>query len=200
MLNIKGDRAKSNGRSSQRGFGLGWLVQPILTELAKAALDDYVKDFFKDCIKDAEGLAKKPFAQNSVREALKSFIVLFEQELKQSQLDKKQIQQYLQPLNQFLKQPRCQASFGNSVSRQLSILDTAILAQSLANFALQHPVRRNLPTLTRIVPANFFQERPVASLPDAFSWEQVAEKYLASVKLIIQQNAELREILNDSNI
>ena len=34
---------------------LGWLlVSPILTELGKAALDDYVKDFFKDCIKDVE--------------------------------------------------------------------------------------------------------------------------------------------------
>ena len=54
---------------------LGWLlVQPILTELAKAALDDYVKDFFKDWIKDVEGLAKKPFAKDAVRDALKSFI------------------------------------------------------------------------------------------------------------------------------
>ena len=75
---------------------LGWLlVQPILTKLAKAALDDYVKDFFKDCITDVEELAK-PSAQNAVRDALRSFIILFEQELERSQLDKKQIQQYLQ--------------------------------------------------------------------------------------------------------
>ncbi len=44
--------------------------------------------------------------------------------------------------------------------------------------------------------ANLFQGKPVSSLPDTFSWEQVAEKYLKSVKLIIQQNAELRQILN----
>jgi hypothetical protein len=49
---------------------LGWfLVPPILTELGKAALDDYVKDFFKDWIKDVEGLAKKPFAKDAVRDA-----------------------------------------------------------------------------------------------------------------------------------
>ena len=84
--------------------GLVWLlVSPILTELGKAALDDYVKDFFKGCIKDVEGLAKKPFAQNAVRDALKSFIILFEQELGRSYLDKKQSQQYLQPLKQFIK-------------------------------------------------------------------------------------------------
>jgi hypothetical protein len=39
---------------------LGWLlVGPILQELAKAALDDYVKDFFKGFIKDLEGLVLK---------------------------------------------------------------------------------------------------------------------------------------------
>jgi hypothetical protein len=55
--------------------GLVWLLaSPIVAELAKAALDDYVKDFFKGCIKDVEGLAKKPFAQNAVRDALKSFL------------------------------------------------------------------------------------------------------------------------------
>src|SRR4028119_857475 len=161
---------------------LGWLlVGPILQELAKAALDDYVKDFFKGCIKDVEGLAKKPFAQNAVRDALKSFIILFEQELERSQLDKKQIQQYLQPLKQFIKQPPVGQVLGSAFQANCRVLDTAILAQSWQSLTLQHPVRQNLPTLTRIVPYNFFNERPVASLPDSFSWERVAEKYLASV-------------------
>jgi len=176
---------------------LGWLlVQPILTELAKAALDDYVKDFFKDCIKDVEGIAKKPFAQNAVREAIKYFIQCFEQELQRSHLDKKQIQQYLQPLHQFLKQPDVRQVLGTAFQGNCKYLDTGILAQHWQNLRLQHPVRQNLPTFTRIVPANFLQGKVVSSLPDTFSWEQVAEKYLKSVKLIIQQNAELRQILN----
>ncbi|MEG4502665.1 HEAT repeat domain-containing protein [Microcoleus sp. F6_B4] len=180
---------------------LGWLlVQPILTELAKAALDDYVKDFFKSCIKDVEGLAKKPFAQNAVRDALKSFIILFEQELERSQLDKKQIQQYLQSLKQFIKQPPVRQVLGSAFQRNCLVLDTAILDQSWQTLTLQHPLRRNLPTLTRIVPSNFFNERPVALLPDAFSWERVAENYMASVKSIREQNAELREILNAQNL
>ncbi|MEG3988768.1 HEAT repeat domain-containing protein, partial [Microcoleus sp. S28C3] len=180
---------------------LGWLlVQPILTELAKAALDDYVKDFFKGCIKDVEGLAKKSFAKNAVRDALKSFIILFEQELEQSGLDKKQIKQYLEPLKQFIKQPPVRQVLGSAFQGNCRVLNTAILAQSWQILTLQHPVRRNLPTLTRIVPSNFFNERPVASLPDAFKWEGVAEKYLESVKLIRQQNAELREILNAQNL
>ncbi|MEG4289034.1 HEAT repeat domain-containing protein [Microcoleus sp. C2C3] len=181
--------------------GLGWLlVQPILTELAKAALDDYVKDFFKDCIKDVEGIAKKPFAQNAVRDALKSFIILFEQELERSQLDKKQIQQYLQPLKQFIKQPPVRQVLGSPFQANCRVLDTAILYQSWQTLTLQRWVGRKLPTLTRILPSNFFNERPVASLPDAFSWERVAENYLASVKSIIQQNAKLREILNAQNL
>jgi predicted NACHT family NTPase len=176
---------------------LGWLlVGPILQELAKAALDDYVKDFFKDCIKDVEGIAKKPFAQNAVREAIKYFTQCFEQELQRSQLDKKQIQQYLQPLHQFLQQPDVRQVLGTAFKGNCKYLDTGILAQHWQNLRLQHPVRQNLPTFTRIVPANLFQGKQVSSLPDTFSWEQVAEKYLKSVKLIIQQNAELRQIFN----
>ena len=176
---------------------LGWvLVSPILTKFGKAVLEDYLKDFFKGCIKDVEGLAKKPFAQNAVRDALKSFIILFEQELERSHLNKKQIQQYLQPLHQFLEQPDVRQVLGTAFQGNCKYLDTGILAQHWQNLRLQHPVRQNLPTFTRIVPANFLQEQPVSLLPDTFSWEQVAEKYLKSVKLIIQQNAELRQIFN----
>ena len=181
--------------------GLVWLlVDPILTELGKATLEDYVKDFLKDCIKDVEGLAKKPFAKDAVRDALKSFIILFEQELERSHLDKKQIQQYLQPLKQFIKQPPVRQVLGSALQANCRVLDTAILAQSWQTLTLQHPVRRNLPTLTRIVPSHLLKEQPTASLPDAFNWERVAKKYLASVKLIIQQNAELREILKSQNL
>src|SRR4028118_1646232 len=179
------------------GLGLGWLlVGPIVQELAKAALDDYVKDFFKGFIKDVEGIAKKPFAQNAVRDAIKYFTQCFEQELQRSHLDKKQIQQYLQPLHQFLKQPDVRQVLGTAFQGNCKYLNTGILAQHWQNLRLQHPVRQNLPTFTRIVPANFLQGKVVSSLPDTFSWEKVAEKYLKSVKLIIQQNAELRQIFN----
>jgi len=181
--------------------GLGWLlVGPILQELAKAALDDYVKDFFKGCIKDVEGLAKKPFAQNAVLGALTDFLISFEQELERSGLDKKQIGQYLQPLKQFVKQPPVPQVLGTVFQRNCRVLNTDILAESWQTLTLQHPLRRNLPTLTRIVPSNLLKDRPTPSLPPAFSWERVAEKYLASVKVIIQQNAELREILNAQNL
>ena len=179
--------------------GLGLLVVAMVQELTKAALEDYVKDFFKGFIKDVEGLAKKPFAQNAVREAIKYFTQCFEQELQRAHLDKKQIQQYLQPLRQFLKQPDVRQVLGTAFQDTRKYLDTGILAQHWQNLRLQHPVRQNLPTFTRIVPANIFQGKPVSPLPDTFSWEQVAEKYLKSVKLIIQQNAELRQIL-DTNL
>jgi predicted NACHT family NTPase len=175
----------------------GWLlVGPILTELAKAALDDYVKDFFKGCIKDVEGLAKKPFAQNAVRESLKSFAMLFEEELKRSGLDKKQIEQYLQPLKQSIEQSAVREVLGSAFPGNCRVLNTAILADSWQSLTLQHPVRRIFPTFTKILPANRLQGQAVTALPDAFSWERVAEKYLESVKSIVQQNAELRAILN----
>ncbi|NJR25066.1 MAG: NACHT domain-containing protein, partial [Richelia sp. CSU_2_1] len=181
--------------------GVVWLlVSPILMELGKAALDDYVKDFFKGCIKDVEGLAKKPFARYAARDALKNFIILFEQELQRSHLDKTQIKQYLQPLKQFIDRPTVREVLGSVFQANCRVLNTAILAESWQNLTVQHPVRRNLPTFTKIVPDRFLQGRSIASLPDTFSWEQVAEKYLKSAKLIIEQNAELRAILNSQKL
>ncbi len=131
-----------------------WLVQAFLPDMAKEAVKDYVKDFFKGWIKGAEELAKKPFAQNAVREALNAFIESFEQELKQLNLDKRQIQQYLQPLKQqFIKQPPVLQVLGSAFQGNCRVLDTAIfLDQSWQTLTLQHPVRQNLPTFTRIVP------------------------------------------------
>ena len=180
--------------------GASWLVQAFLPEMAKEAVKDYVKDFFKDWIKKSEGLATKPFAQNAVREAVKAFIESLEQELKQSGLDEKQIKQYLQPLKQFIKQPPVRQVLGSAFQTNCRVLNTHILAQSWQIATVQHPVRRMLPTFTKIVPAHLLKEQPVASLPDTFSWERVADKYLKSVKLIIQQNAELRKILNSQNL
>ncbi|MEG4279178.1 NACHT domain-containing protein [Microcoleus sp. MON1_C1] len=181
---------------------LEWVVQPILTGLGIATLEDYVKDFFKDRIKDVEGLAKKPFAKDAVRDALKDFRIFFEQELERSGLDKKQIQQYLQPLKQqFIEQPPVRQVLGSAFQGNCRVLDTAIfLDQSWQTLTLQHPVRRNLPTFTRIVPSNLFKDQPTPSLPHAFSWERVTEKYLESVKLIRQQNAELREFLDSQKL
>src|SRR4028118_2325861 len=128
--------------------GLGWLlVGPILQELAKEGLDDYVKDFFKGCIKDVEGIAKKPFAQNAVLGALKDLLIGFEEELERSGLDKKQIRPYLQPLKQFVKQPPVPQVLGSAFQRNCRVLNTAILADSWQTLTLQHPLRRNLPTL-----------------------------------------------------
>ncbi len=181
---------------------LEWVVQPILTGLGIATLEDYVKDFFKDRIKDVEGLAKKPFAKDAVRDARKDFRIFFEQELERSGLDKKQIQQYLQPLKQqFIEQPPVQQVLGSAFLGNCRVLDTAIfLDQSWQTLTLQHPVRRNLPTFTRIVPSNLFKDQPTPSLPHAFSWERVTEKYLESVKLIRQQNAGLREFLDSQKL
>jgi hypothetical protein len=125
---------------------------------------------------------------------------VFEQELERSGLDKKQIRQYLQPLKQFVKQPPVPQVLGSAFHRNCQLLNTAILADSWQTLTLQHPLRRNLPTLTRIVPSNLLKDQPTPSLPPAFSWEQVAENYLASVKLIIQQNTEIREILKAQSV
>ena len=65
-------------------------------------------------------LLKNPSLKMLFSVALKDFLILFEEELERSGLDKKQIRQYLQPLKQFVKQPPVPQVLGKCVSKELS--------------------------------------------------------------------------------
>ena len=80
----------------------GFVFTEVLAPLAKGALEDYVKDFFKDSIKDFTGLFQKDTLQTVVGKALKEFLQLVQQELEDAEVSEEQLKQYVQPLNQFI--------------------------------------------------------------------------------------------------
>jgi len=80
----------------------GFVFTEVLAPLAKSALEDYVKDFFKDSIKDFTGLFQKDTLQTVVGKALKEFLQLVQQELEDAEVCEEQLKQYIKPLNQFI--------------------------------------------------------------------------------------------------
>jgi hypothetical protein len=59
----------------------GFLLKDVFAPLVKGALEDYTKDFFKDCISDFSDIAKPEPLKKVVGKALKEFLILVQDEL-----------------------------------------------------------------------------------------------------------------------
>ncbi|MFN5515303.1 MAG: NACHT domain-containing protein [Cyanobacteriota bacterium] len=147
----------------------GFAFKPILEDLAKDAAKDYAKDFFKDCLKKVIHLPEKDEQKEAYGKALKEFLQFFQQELDDCDFQDVQIRQYIQPLKKFIKKPEIAAILGGAFEADCAALDTQFLAKTWQGM--------NLPFL-----------------PDEFSWERVAKRYLKKVKAIIQESDKLRPI------
>jgi hypothetical protein len=95
---------------------LEWLVTLSTTELGKAvfeqvlklgqmAAEDYVKDFFKGCLKASVAVPKPEVAKKAVAGALQAFLLLVTDELEDQELEKAEIRDraYEEALAQFVK-------------------------------------------------------------------------------------------------
>jgi hypothetical protein len=94
---------------------LEWLVAIGTTELGKAvfeqglklgqaAAEDYVKDFFKGCLKDGLAGAKPEVAKKAVAKALEAFLMIVVAELEDQNLSPAEIRDRFEPvLVQFVK-------------------------------------------------------------------------------------------------
>ncbi|MCH2047962.1 MAG: histidine kinase, partial [Trichodesmium sp. ALOHA_ZT_67] len=156
---------------------VGFLAKEVLGKLAKEALEDYVKDFFKQCItdfKDRISNTKKKHLEKATAEALKEFLELVQQELEDADLEENQLQEYNQPLEQFLKNKLVRETLGSAFDNNIKIVDTKILA----NIAKD------------IVP----------DLPRNFDWQRVARRYGKKVKNIRNNYDELRKILESETL
>nr|WP_229424080.1 hypothetical protein [Moorena producens] len=54
----------------------GYLAKEVIGPLAKEALEDYTKDFFKESIKDYTGLSDQTTQKKLFGKALKEFVAL----------------------------------------------------------------------------------------------------------------------------
>ncbi|NET60343.1 MAG: NACHT domain-containing protein, partial [Symploca sp. SIO2E6] len=152
---------------------LGSLVlKEVLPELGKGALEDYVKDFFKNFIKGTIPLAKNSVLQQALGKTLQQFVKLIELELEyKCDLSGAEIRDNYQiKIKGFLRNEQVKSLLGSAFAYECHAIDDQQLALIW---------RRHYPP----------------AMPAGFNWHRVATKYVEAVKDLIKQLPELREIL-----
>jgi predicted NACHT family NTPase len=154
---------------------VGVLVYPILQDLAKEGAKDFAKDFFKDSLKHVLLREKDPrniAAGNAIRE----FLQLVQQELKDADVSDAQLQHYTKPLKEFINDKSVKETLGSAFKDDCQALDTKTLAKT------------------------WYQLKLSPSLPEEFDWELVGKLYRKKVKSIIRELPELRTVLDSENL
>jgi hypothetical protein len=154
---------------------VGILVYPILQDLAKEGAKDFAKDFFKDSLKHVLLREKDPRLV-AAGNAIKEFLQLIQQELKDAEVSETQLQQYTKPLKEFISNKLVKEILGSAFKDDSQVLDTKTLAKT------------------------WYQLNLSPSLPEEFDWELIGKLYRKKVKAIIRELPELRVILDSQNL
>ena len=154
---------------------VGVLVYPILQDLAKEGAKDFAKDFFKDSLKHVLLREKDP-RNIAAGKAIKEFLQLVQQELKDADVSEAQLQEYSKPLKEFINDKSVKDILGSPFKDDSQVLDTKTLAKTWYQLNLS----------------------PVP--PEEFDWELVSKLYRKKVKAIIRELPELRAILDSQNL
>ncbi|WP_424098218.1 NACHT domain-containing protein [Moorena producens] len=153
----------------------GYLAKEVIGPLAKDALEDYTKDFFKESIKEYTGLSDQNTQKKLFGKALKEFVALVERELEDADLSKQELKQYTKPLKQYIKNQSIKAILGSAFKYGCQQLDTETLAKTWIELKL-------LP------------------LPEEFRWKYIARQYLKQVQTIIRESDQLRPIRDSQTL
>ncbi|NET56533.1 MAG: NACHT domain-containing protein, partial [Symploca sp. SIO2E6] len=147
------------------------VFKDVLLGLGKGALEDYVKDFFKDCLKGGVESAKAGVLKKALGEALQQFLQIIEEELEFAcGLFGNQIRDgYELPVGKFIRNQEVKPLLGQAFAKDCRGIDGKKLGKI------------------------WRQEHP--TMPAGFDWERVAQQYLREVKRIVKQSPELRGIL-----
>ena len=101
---------------------VGFLAKKVIGELARGAAEDYVKDFFKQCLSNAiSGITNKEPLQKAMAAATKDFLELVEEELKEVDGDESQLDQYIKPLEQLIKNQSVLAILGSAFDKNVTL-------------------------------------------------------------------------------
>ncbi|MCG8363348.1 MAG: HEAT repeat domain-containing protein [Pseudanabaenales cyanobacterium] len=153
----------------------GFFAKAVLLPLLQGSLEDYAKDFFKDCIADAAGLASQEPVQKALGKALKGFVELVQEELEFQRCSGAEIRdRYEVPLRQFIKNSDVKAVLGKAFEPDCRRIDAEML--ELRWNALDLP-----------------------DLPAEFDWPQIGKQYVREVKGILRSSEELQDLLKLHN-
>ncbi|MDY6938948.1 MAG: HEAT repeat domain-containing protein [Cyanobacteriota bacterium] len=179
------------------------LAGPIVSELAKGALEDYVKDFFIGSIEGFEALAQKPFAKNAVKDALEEFATLFAGELVGAGLGKREIKPFVEPLKAFVRDKEVRQVLGTAFSADCQQVDGAKLAerwQQVKYGGKPEWKLKGTPKWWRDKFPEACYGKPLPYLPAGFEWQRLGEAYRQKVREIVRDDAELRAVLDSQNL
>ncbi|MBW4693231.1 MAG: NACHT domain-containing protein [Lyngbya sp. HA4199-MV5] len=156
--------------------GLGKAVFEQGLKLGQTAAEDYVKDFFKGCLKEGVAAAKPEVAKKAVAEALQAFLLLVTDELEDQELSKAEIRDRYDPaLIQFVKDASVKPILGQAFEKECSAIDSATLASLWARSTLRG--------------------NPFPAMPPGFDWQRIGSEYLKKVRRIVRETPELRSLL-----
>ncbi|MBD2255793.1 HEAT repeat domain-containing protein [Nostoc parmelioides] len=160
------------------GKAFGFLVKTIISkEFLEELVKDYAKDFFRNIIHNA---VTAPFQREPLQKAevmaFAEFLQLMQQDLEYGELSKEEIENYTQPLQQFLKQPEVKEILGAAFDYECEVVNTKRLQEI------------------------WYLSSISSSLPEDFKWKKIGREYLLRVKKIIREFPELRAILDSQNI
>jgi predicted NACHT family NTPase len=156
---------------------IGELVLEQVLKLGQAAAEDYVKDFFKNCLQEGIMATKPGVAKKAVTEALKAFLLLVTDELEDTGLSKAEIRDrhYEEALIQFIKNDSVKPLLGKAFEQDCKAIDTTALVT-----IWQHSTLRS---------SSF------PAMPEGFDWQRIGGEYLRKVRRMIRETPELRSLL-----
>jgi hypothetical protein len=159
------------------GVELGKLVLEQVLNLGKAALEDYVKDFFKDCVQSGVARANAETLKKPMAEALGFFIKRFIKELQVNDVPDTSIEHHFKgAIRRFVKDDQAvRPILGKAFEKDCNQINYVQLQQIWA----QH-----------------YQIAGWGFPTEDFDWRRVAKEYVLEVKSIIKANAELRSLLD----
>lgn len=157
------------------GVELGKLILEQVLNLGKSALEDYVKDFFKDCIQSGVARANAETLKKPMAEAIGFFIQRFVKELQLNDVPESSIEHHFKAtIKQFVQDKAVRPILGKAFETDCKQIDYAqlqrIWTQQYQNTGWQFPAE--------------------------FDWRRVAKEYVIEVQGIVKANPELRSLLH----
>ncbi|MGQ4649781.1 HEAT repeat domain-containing protein [Lyngbya aestuarii] len=148
------------------------VFQEVLLKLGKDALEDYVKDFFKDCIKGGVESAKPNVLKKALGESLQQFLRIVQDQLELNcDISGAEIRDdYEIRIGEFIRNQQVKPLLGKAFEKDCRRIDGTKLG------------------------AIWLNHYPPA-MPMDFDWDGVAKEYVKEAKRIVKQSPELRAIL-----
>ncbi len=154
----------------------GFVFKTLLEELARNNLEKSTQNFFYKRLQNfpfAIGIRQQESLEIVFGQALKEFLLQVQQQLEDADLSEKEIQQYINPLRQFISDQNVQVELGKPFLDEVS--DAGTLAE-------------------------IWLELKLSPLPADFDWELLTKRYAKKAKAILQESDELYSIREPKNL